>query len=201
VAKVCGLVPIFRHGVTALACFVCEVQIRRSSGNNVVKVDDVQNRLSVSLVQTYVYNGDYAVFLNRRPMSGHGKHGASHCEQCGRGLQDEDCRFCSLECKVRHILLNSCCKIFMHACVGVARFQVFNSASMLYVEMIYGGWLMNRGNTMAICKRSSSKLCAHVCLLARYCVQLPVPQMYLLAMPCFFISFILIFHRRRYISG
>ncbi|AQK69710.1 PLATZ transcription factor family protein, partial [Zea mays] len=79
------------------------IQIRRSSGNNVVKVDDVQNRLSVSLVQTYVYNGDYAVFLNRRPMSGHGKHGASHCEQCGRGLQDEDCRFCSLECKAKGI--------------------------------------------------------------------------------------------------
>lgn len=78
-----------------------EVQIRRSSGNNAVKVEDVQHLLSVSLVQTYLINGDHAVFLNRRPMLGRGKSGASQCEECERGLWDEACRFCSLGCKVK----------------------------------------------------------------------------------------------------
>jgi hypothetical protein len=44
---------------------LCEVQIWKSSDNNIVKVDDVQHLLSMSLVQTYHYNGDHVVFLNR----------------------------------------------------------------------------------------------------------------------------------------
>jgi hypothetical protein len=46
-----------------------------------VKVDDVQHLLSMSFVQTYLYNGGYVVFLNRRPMYGLGNHGVSHCEE------------------------------------------------------------------------------------------------------------------------
>lgn len=83
---------------------LCELQIRRSSGNNLVRVEDVKHLLNVSLVQTYLNNGFDAVFLNKRPMSGHGRPGASRCEECERGLQDEDCRFCSLGCKVRRSL-------------------------------------------------------------------------------------------------
>jgi hypothetical protein len=57
---------------------LCEVQIQRSSGNNVVKVGDVQHLLSVSLVRTKLIHADPVVFLNRRPMLGHGKPGESH---------------------------------------------------------------------------------------------------------------------------
>jgi hypothetical protein len=42
---------------------LCEVQIQRSSGNNVVKVGDVQHLLSVSLVRTKLIHADPAVFL------------------------------------------------------------------------------------------------------------------------------------------
>jgi hypothetical protein len=54
---------------------LCEVQIQRSLGNNIVKVEDVQHVLSVSLVQTNLIHADPAVFLDRQPMSGHGKPG------------------------------------------------------------------------------------------------------------------------------
>jgi hypothetical protein len=57
---------------------LCEVQIQMSSGNNVVKVGDVQHLLSVSLVRTNLIHADLAVFLNRRPMLGHGKPDMSH---------------------------------------------------------------------------------------------------------------------------
>ncbi|KAJ1278315.1 hypothetical protein BS78_04G071000 [Paspalum vaginatum] len=75
------------------------VQIRRSSGHCVVKVADVEHLLNVSLVQTYRINGANAVFLNCRPMLGHGWPGASRCEKCERGLQDATSCFCSLGCK------------------------------------------------------------------------------------------------------
>ena len=129
-----GLVLAFEREVVMMLV-LCEVQIRRLSGHNIVKVDDVQHLLSVSLVQTYLYNGDHAVFLNRRPMSGQGKHGASHCEECERGLQDEACRFCSFGCKVRHLSRSiHAARFFLHCKVwwlGLARFQVFNSTIML----------------------------------------------------------------------
>jgi hypothetical protein len=44
---------------------LCEVQIQRSSGNNVVKVEDVHHLLSVPLVQTNLIQTEPAVFLNR----------------------------------------------------------------------------------------------------------------------------------------
>ncbi|KAJ1278314.1 hypothetical protein BS78_04G070900 [Paspalum vaginatum] len=79
------------------------IQIRRSSGHNVVKVAEVTHLLSLSLVQTYKINGVDAVFLNRRPMLGHGRPGPSHCEECQRGLQDAYSRFCSFGCKAEGI--------------------------------------------------------------------------------------------------
>ena len=82
---------------------LCEVQIQRSLGNNVVEVEDVLHLWSMPLVQTCLINGNPAVLLNRRPLSGHGKPGMSHCLECERGIQDEACRFYSVECKVRHL--------------------------------------------------------------------------------------------------
>ncbi|KAG0532142.1 hypothetical protein BDA96_04G083200 [Sorghum bicolor] len=79
------------------------IQIRKLSGHNAVKVDDVQHLLSVSFVQTYLYNGGYVVFLNRRPMYGLGNRGVFHCEECERGLLDKAYHFCSFGCKAEGI--------------------------------------------------------------------------------------------------
>jgi hypothetical protein len=72
----CGLVLTFEREMVMMLT-LCEVQ--RSSGNNVVKVEDVHHMLSVPLVQTNLIQAEHAMFLNRQPMSGHGKPGASHC--------------------------------------------------------------------------------------------------------------------------
>jgi hypothetical protein len=47
-----GLVPVFEREIVVMLALY-EVQIRKSSDNNVVKVDNVQHLLSMSLVQTY----------------------------------------------------------------------------------------------------------------------------------------------------
>ena len=99
-----GLVPSFEREIVVMLA-LCELQIRKLSGHNAVKVDDVQHLLSVSFVQTYLYNGGYVVFLNRRPMYGLGNRGVFHCEECERGLLDKAYHFCSFGCKVRHLYL------------------------------------------------------------------------------------------------
>jgi hypothetical protein len=73
----CGLVLTFEREIVVMLT-LCEVQIQLSSGNNIVKVGDVQHLLSVSLVRTTLIHADPAVFLNRRPMLGHGKPDLSH---------------------------------------------------------------------------------------------------------------------------
>jgi hypothetical protein len=73
-----------------------------------VKVADLQHLLNVSQVQTYVSNGEPAVFLDKRTISGNGKPGATKCEECGRGLHDAGCLFCSLGCKVTKSRLLLC---------------------------------------------------------------------------------------------
>ncbi|XP_062224637.1 uncharacterized protein LOC133923234 [Phragmites australis] len=75
-------------------------EARKSSGHCVVKVTNVAHLLDLSLVQTYLINGDKAVFLNPRPMSEQGKPGY---QKCHRGLQDAACLFCSLKCKLEGI--------------------------------------------------------------------------------------------------
>ena len=85
---------------------VCSVsgalQIRRSSSHCLVKVADLRFQLNVSLVQTYVVNGEPAVFLDKRTISCKAKPGMTKCEECGRGLHDAGYLFCSLGCKVTH---------------------------------------------------------------------------------------------------
>ncbi|KAL6661723.1 hypothetical protein ACP70R_001107 [Stipagrostis hirtigluma subsp. patula] len=76
------------------------VQVRKSSYHTVVKVADVAALLDMSMVQTYMINGDRVVFLNPRPVSGQGKPAAARCRLCERGLQDVDCCFCSIGCKL-----------------------------------------------------------------------------------------------------
>ncbi|CAN6237412.1 unnamed protein product [Urochloa humidicola] len=79
------------------------IQIRKSSAHCMVKVSDVERLLSVSQVQTYLINGEDAVFLDKRKMSGRGRAGRTRCEECNRGLQDEGNLFCSLGCKAEVI--------------------------------------------------------------------------------------------------
>ncbi|CAN0908097.1 Protein RGF1 INDUCIBLE TRANSCRIPTION FACTOR 1 [Linum grandiflorum] len=75
------------------------VQIRKSSYHNVVRVAAMENLLELRDVQPYVINSAHVAFLNERPTK-NGSSSSSHlCEVCGRSLWD-DCRFCSLGCKV-----------------------------------------------------------------------------------------------------
>ncbi|CAN0908075.1 Protein RGF1 INDUCIBLE TRANSCRIPTION FACTOR 1 [Linum grandiflorum] len=83
------------------------IQIRKSSYHNVVRMAAMENLLELSGVQPYVINSAQVVFLNERPTKNGGAVGGmvcgkavQHlCEICGRSLLD-DCRFCSLGCKV-----------------------------------------------------------------------------------------------------
>ncbi|CAN6271770.1 unnamed protein product [Urochloa humidicola] len=79
------------------------IQIRKSSAHSMVKVADVEHLLSVSQVQTYLINGEDAVFLDKRNMTGKGRAGRNRCKECKRGLQDERALFCSLGCKAQVI--------------------------------------------------------------------------------------------------
>ncbi|CAN0921261.1 Protein RGF1 INDUCIBLE TRANSCRIPTION FACTOR 1 [Linum grandiflorum] len=60
----------------------------------------MENLLELSDIQPYVINNAKVVFLNERPTKNGSSSSSSHvCEVCGRSLMD-DCRFCSLGCKV-----------------------------------------------------------------------------------------------------
>ncbi|CAN0921225.1 Protein RGF1 INDUCIBLE TRANSCRIPTION FACTOR 1 [Linum grandiflorum] len=60
----------------------------------------MKNLLEVSDVQLYIINSAQVVFLNKRPTAVGGKAIQHLCEVCARSLLD-DCRFCSLGCKVK----------------------------------------------------------------------------------------------------
>ncbi|GJM90420.1 hypothetical protein PR202_ga06698 [Eleusine coracana subsp. coracana] len=76
------------------------IQVRKSSGHNVVKVKDVEALLNVDGVQPYLINSENAVFLNPRPQAGDGMAGEHRCKDCSRALRDKAYHFCSLRCKL-----------------------------------------------------------------------------------------------------
>ncbi|CAN0921244.1 Protein RGF1 INDUCIBLE TRANSCRIPTION FACTOR 1 [Linum grandiflorum] len=87
------------------------IQIRKSLYHNAVRVAVMKNLLEVSDVQLYIINGAQVLFLNERPTKNGSSSSSSGgavggkaiqhlCEVCGRSLLD-DCRFCSLGCKVK----------------------------------------------------------------------------------------------------
>ncbi|CAN0908071.1 Protein RGF1 INDUCIBLE TRANSCRIPTION FACTOR 1, partial [Linum grandiflorum] len=75
------------------------VQIRKSSYHNVVRVAAMENLLELSDVQPYIINSAQVAFLNERPTKNGSSSSSSSGAICGRSLLD-DCRFCSLGCKV-----------------------------------------------------------------------------------------------------
>ncbi|CAN0921234.1 Protein RGF1 INDUCIBLE TRANSCRIPTION FACTOR 1 [Linum grandiflorum] len=95
------------------------VQIQKLPYHNAVRVAVMKNLLELSDVQPYVINSAQVVFLNERPTKNKSSLSSSSssssggavcgmvggkaihhvCEVRGRSLLD-DCRFCSLGCKV-----------------------------------------------------------------------------------------------------
>ncbi|XP_064966669.1 protein RGF1 INDUCIBLE TRANSCRIPTION FACTOR 1-like [Musa acuminata AAA Group] len=80
------------------------LQVRRYVYNDVVRLDDLEKLIDCSFVQPYTINSAKAVFLKPRPQSRPPKVSGNICLTCDRILQD-GFHFCSLSCKVDHIML------------------------------------------------------------------------------------------------
>ncbi|THU50440.1 hypothetical protein C4D60_Mb06t20250 [Musa balbisiana] len=78
--------------------------VRRYVYNDVVRLDDLEKLIDCSFVQPYTINSAKAVFLKPRPQSRPPKASGNICLTCDRILQD-GFHFCSLSCKVDHIML------------------------------------------------------------------------------------------------
>ncbi|KAK4754506.1 hypothetical protein SAY87_002610 [Trapa incisa] len=93
-----------RHCLTAHSLHR-HLQICKYVYQDVVRLQEMQNFLDCSEIQTYKINGEKAVHLNPRPQSKDTKpstksKGGGTCEACRRYLQDPPNRFCSIACKV-----------------------------------------------------------------------------------------------------
>ncbi|KHN25914.1 hypothetical protein glysoja_018768 [Glycine soja] len=79
------------------------LQVRRYVYHDVVRLGDLENLVDCSNIQPYTINGAKVIFLNQRPQSRSCKGTANSCCTCDRILQ-EPFRFCSLSCKVDHMV-------------------------------------------------------------------------------------------------
>lgn len=80
------------------------LQVRRYVYNDVVRLDDLEKLIDCSYVQPYTINSAKVVFLKPRPQSRPFKGSGNICLTCDRILQ-EPFHFCSLSCKVDHVVL------------------------------------------------------------------------------------------------
>ncbi|URD88457.1 PLATZ transcription factor [Musa troglodytarum] len=80
------------------------LQVRRYVYNDVVRLDDLEKLVDCCFVQPYTINSAKVVFLKPRPQSRPSKGSGNICLTCDRILQ-EPFHFCSLSCKVDHVLL------------------------------------------------------------------------------------------------
>ncbi|KAF5733577.1 hypothetical protein HS088_TW16G00017 [Tripterygium wilfordii] len=79
------------------------LQVRRYVYHDVVRLDDLEKLIDCSYIQPYTINSAKVIFLNQRPQSRSCKGSANVCFTCDRILQ-EPFRFCSLSCKVDHLV-------------------------------------------------------------------------------------------------
>ncbi|KAL4578145.1 hypothetical protein LXL04_014264 [Taraxacum kok-saghyz] len=79
------------------------LQVRRYVYQDVVRLDDLEKLIDCSFVQPYTINSAKVIFLNQRAQSRSCKGPANSCFTCDRILQ-EPFHFCSLSCKVDHMV-------------------------------------------------------------------------------------------------
>ncbi|KAI3440279.1 uncharacterized protein J3R85_003908 [Psidium guajava] len=79
------------------------LQVRRYVYHDVVRLADLEKLIDCSHIQPYTINGGKVIFLNQRPQSRNYKGPSNICFHCDRTLQ-EPFHFCSLQCKVDHVL-------------------------------------------------------------------------------------------------
>ncbi|KAI5647445.1 hypothetical protein M9H77_33450 [Catharanthus roseus] len=79
------------------------LQIRRYVYHDVLRLCDAEKLMNCEFVQSYTTNQAKVVFINQRPQT-KSSRGSNHiCIICDRALQ-ERYLFCSLSCKIHHIL-------------------------------------------------------------------------------------------------
>ncbi|KAF8783784.1 hypothetical protein HU200_000222 [Digitaria exilis] len=79
------------------------LQVRRYVYHDVVRLDDLEKLIDCSYVQTYTINSAKVIFLKPRPQTRPFKGSGNVCLTCDRMLQ-EPFHFCSLSCKVDHVM-------------------------------------------------------------------------------------------------
>ncbi|KAJ1278102.1 hypothetical protein BS78_04G053300 [Paspalum vaginatum] len=79
------------------------LQVRRYVYHDVVRLGDLEKLIDCSYVQTYTINSAKVIFLKPRPQSRPFKGSGNVCLTCDRILQ-EPFHFCSLSCKVDHVM-------------------------------------------------------------------------------------------------
>ncbi|KAI3796674.1 hypothetical protein L1987_39353 [Smallanthus sonchifolius] len=79
------------------------LQIRRYVYHDVIRVGDAEKLMDCSYVQSYTTNSAKVVFLNPRLQTRACRNSSNTCISCRRALQDPYF-FCSIFCKINHIL-------------------------------------------------------------------------------------------------
>ncbi|MCL7042833.1 hypothetical protein MKW94_003118 [Papaver nudicaule] len=79
------------------------LRIRRYIYHDVMRLDDVQQLIDCSQIQSYTTNAAKVIFLNQRPITRTFRVSGNVCISCDRSLR-ERYLFCSLNCKVQHLI-------------------------------------------------------------------------------------------------